>query len=79
MVHAQVEIQNDVFLVERLAVCEEREVDGWVVSVLVVVGVGGAGLRVVVLHGVEVICRPGGGGAEVGGVLHGEVGYAAAC
>ena len=79
VVHAQVEVQHDVFLVERFAVAEEGEVHGGVVDVLVVVGVGAARLGVVVLHGVQVVGRPGGGGAEVGAVLHGEVGYAATC
>jgi len=66
VVHAEVEVEDDVFLVEGLAVEEFIEVDDGRVRVAAVVGVGAVGLGVVALDGVEVVGCPVGGGAEGG-------------
>lgn len=73
VVHAEVEVEDDVFLVEGLAVEEFVEVDDGGGGVAAVVGVGAVGLGVVALDGVEVVGRPVDGGAEGGGVLDCEV------
>jgi len=73
VVHAEVEVEDDVFLVEGLAIEEFIEVDDGRVRVAAVVGVGAVGLGVVALDGVEVVGCPVDGGAEGGGVLHCEM------
>ena len=73
VVHAQVEVHDDVLLVEGFAVEELAEVDSGVVHVFSVVGVGRGGLAVVVLNGIEVVRGPVAGRTDVGGVLHGQV------
>ncbi len=66
VVHAEVEVNDDVFLVEGLAVEELVEVDDGVGRVAAVVGVGAVWLGVVALDGVEVVGCPVDGGAEGG-------------
>ncbi len=73
VVHAEVEVEHDVFLVEGLAVEEFIEVDDGRVRVAAVVGVGAVGLGVVALDGVEVVGCPVDGRAESGGVLYCEM------
>lgn len=66
VVHAEVEVEDDVFLVEGLAVEEFVEIDYWGGGVAAVVGVGAVGLGVVALDSVEVVGCPVDGGAEGG-------------
>lgn len=73
VVHAEVEVEDDVFLIERLAVEELVEVDDWGVWVAAVVGIGAVGLGVVALEGVEVVGCPVDGRTQGGRVLHREV------
>lgn len=66
VVHAEVEVEDNVFLVEGLAVEEFVEIDYWGGGVAAVVGVGAVGLGVVALDSVEVVGCPIHGGAEGG-------------
>ena len=59
--HAEVKIEDDILLIERLAVDEFAKVDGWVVSVLVVVRVCTARFGIVLLDGVKMVGGPIGG------------------
>lgn len=69
VVHAQVEVEHNVLLVERLVVEELGEVDDGVVGVPSVVRVHAARLRVLALGRVEVVCRPVDRFAQDGRVL----------
>ena len=73
VVHAEIEPDNDVGLGDVVAVEEGREVDHGVVRVLAVVGVGAAGLGVLLFGDEHIVRSPVGGVVEVGRVLDREV------
>lgn len=73
VMHAQVEVEHNVLLIERLAVEKLVEVDDGLVGVPSVIGVHAARLGVLALDRVEVVRRPIDRFAQNGRVLDDEV------
>lgn len=71
--HYRSTLQDKIFLIKRLAVKELVEIYDGVIRIIAVERVRASWLRVVLLHGVEIVGRPVGSLAESSRVLDGQM------